>query len=83
MNALNGGRIETSGGSVSVENGAGGLLQSGSTTIMAGTNVTASVTGGIGFLFNNGGSNMLNYRGATIQASGASFSVQGAIANMV
>ena len=82
MNALNGGRIETSGGSVSVTNGAGGLLQSGGTTIMNGTNVTASGTGGIGFQFNNGGSNTLNYQGATIQASAASFSVQGAIANI-
>ena len=82
LNALNGGRIETSGGSVSVTNGAGGLLQSGGTTIMNGTNVTASGTGGIGFQFNNGGSNTLNYQGATIQASAASFSVQGAIANI-
>ena len=82
LNALNGGRIETSGGSVSVTNGAGGLLQSGGTTIMNGTNVTASGTGGIGFQFNNGGSNMLNYQGATIEASAASFSVQGAIANI-
>ena len=82
VNALNGGRIETSGGSVSVTNGAGGLLQSGSTTIMTGTNVTASGTGGIGFQFNNGGSNTLNYQGATIQANAASFSVQGAIANI-
>ena len=82
VNALNGGRIETSGGSVSVTNGAGGLLQSGGTTIMTGTNVTASGTGGIGFQFNNGGNNTLNYQGATIQASAASFSVQGAIANI-
>ena len=67
---------------MSVTNGAGGLLQSGSTTIMNGTNVTASGTGGIGFQFNNGGSNTLNYQGATIQASAASFSVQGAIANI-
>ena len=81
VNALNGGRIETSGGSVSVTNGAGGLLQSGGTTIMTGTNVTASGTGGIGFQFNNGGSNMLSYQGATIQASAASFSV-GAIAKI-
>ncbi len=82
LNALNAGRIETSGGSVSVTNGAGGLLQSGGTAILNGTNVTASGTGGIGFQFNAGGSNILSYQGGTIQASEASFSVQGAIANI-
>lgn len=82
LNALNGGRIETSGGSVSVTNGAGGLLQNGGTAILNGTNVTASGTGGIGFQFNNGGSNTLSYQGGTIQASEASFSVQGALANI-
>lgn len=82
LNALNGGRIESTGGSVSVVNGAGGLLQSGGTAILNGTNVTASGTGGIGFQFNNGGSNILRYQGGTIQASDASFSVQSAIANI-
>lgn len=82
LNALSGGRIETSGGSVSVTNGAGGLLQSGGTAILNGTNVMASGTGGIGFQFNNGGSNTLSFGGGTIEASEASFSVQGAIANI-
>ncbi|WP_426612191.1 autotransporter outer membrane beta-barrel domain-containing protein [Bradyrhizobium sp. McL0616] len=83
VGAANGGAVITTGGSVSVENGAGGLLQNGGTATMAGTNVTASGNGGYGFLFNNGGSaNALLYSNATIVASAASFSVQGATANI-
>ena len=52
----NGAGIVTTGGSVSVVNGAGGLLQNGGNVTMASTNVTASGNGGFGFLFNNGGS---------------------------
>lgn len=83
VNATTGGTIVTNGGSVSVTNGAGGLLQNGGIATMAGTNVTASGTGGFGFLFNNGGSaDTLTYSNATIVASAASFSVQGATANI-
>ncbi|WFU69609.1 autotransporter outer membrane beta-barrel domain-containing protein [Bradyrhizobium sp. CB2312] len=75
--------IETTGGWVSVVNGAGGLLQNGGNVTMAGTNVTASGNGGFGFLFNNAGAaNTLQYSNATIVASDASFSVQGATANI-
>jgi hypothetical protein len=73
----------TTGGSVSDVNGAGGRLQNGGSVTMAGTNVTASGNGGIGFLFNNGGAaNTLQYSNATITASDNSFSVQGATANI-
>ncbi|HVX75987.1 MAG TPA: autotransporter outer membrane beta-barrel domain-containing protein [Bradyrhizobium sp.] len=83
VNAQTGGAVTMSGGSVSVVNGAGGLLQSGGTVTMTGTNVTASGAGGIGFLFNSGGSaNALNYSNGTITASDASFSVQGSTANI-
>ena len=81
--AANGAGIVTTGGSVSVVNGAGGLLQNGGNVTMASTNVTASGNGGFGFLFNNGGSaNTLQYSNGTITASDASFSVQGATANI-
>lgn len=81
--AVNGAGIETTGGSVSVGNGAGGLLQNGGSVTMAATNVTASGNGGFGFLFNNGGNaNTLGYSNGTITASSASFSVQGAAANI-
>ncbi|CUT11116.1 autotransporter [Bradyrhizobium sp.] len=83
LSATNNAGIITVGGSVSVVNGAGGLLQNGGTVTMAGTTVTASGNGGIGFLFNNGGAaNTLQYSNATITASDASFSVQGATANI-
>jgi outer membrane autotransporter protein len=83
LNAANGASIVTTDGSVSVVNGAGGLLQNGGNVTMAGTNVTASGNGGFGFLFNNGGSaNTLQYSNGTITASSASFSVQGATANI-
>jgi type V secretory pathway adhesin AidA len=83
VSATNGGSITTTGGSVSVVNGEGGLLQNGGSLTMSGTDVTASGNGGTGFLFNNGGNpNTLQYSGGTITASGASFSVQGATANI-
>jgi outer membrane autotransporter protein len=75
------GSVVMTGGSVSVINGAGGLLQNGGTVTMSGTDVTASGNGGIGFLFNNGGAaSTLTYSSGTITASDASFSVQGATA---
>jgi outer membrane autotransporter protein len=81
--AINGGSITTTGGSVSVVNGEGGLLQNGGSVTMTGTDVSASGNGGIGFLFNNGGNpSTLQYSGGTVTASGASFSVQGATANI-
>jgi len=74
----NSGSIVTSGGSVSVVNGVGGLLQNGGSVTMVGTNVTASGNGGNGFVFNSGsGTNTLQYSNGTIAASGASFLVQG------
>lgn len=77
------GSVAMTGGFVSVLNGAGGLLQNGGVVTMTGTDVTASGNGGIGFLFNNGGSaSTLNYSNGTIEASAASFSVQGATANI-
>jgi len=77
------GSVTMSGGAVSVINGAGGLLQNGGAVTMTGTDVTASGNGGIGFLFNNGGSaNTLNYSNGTITAGDASFSVQGSTANI-
>jgi outer membrane autotransporter protein len=83
VSATNNAGIMTTGGSVSDVNGAGGLLQNGGSVTMAGTNVTASGNGGIGFLFNNGGAaNTLQYSNATLTASDASFSVQGATANI-
>ena len=83
VSAANGAGITTTGGSVSDVNGAGGRLQNGGSVTMAGTNVTASGNGGIGFLFNNGGAaNTLQYSNATITASDTSFSVQGATANI-
>ncbi|CUT14368.1 autotransporter [Bradyrhizobium sp.] len=83
LSATNNAAIMTVGGSVSDVNGAGGLLQNGGTVTMAGTTVTASGNGGIGFLFNNGGAaNTLQYSNATITASDASFSVQAATANI-
>jgi outer membrane autotransporter protein len=83
LKATNSGSIDTSGGSVAVTNGVGGLLQNGGTLNMTGTDVTASGNGGVGFLFNSGGSaNTLNYSNGTITASAASFSVQGAAANI-
>jgi outer membrane autotransporter protein len=83
VNAQTGGTVVTSGGSVSVLNGAGGLLQGGGIVTMTGTNVTASGSGGIGFLFNGGGSaNTLTYSNGTITASEASFSVQGSTADI-
>jgi type V secretory pathway adhesin AidA len=83
LKATNSSSIVTSGGSVSVVNGVGGLLQNGSIA-MDGTNVTASGNGGNGFQFNSGaGTNTLQYSNGTIAASGASFLVQGgAIANI-
>ena len=48
---------------------------------MTGTDATASGNGGFGFLFNGSG-NTLQYSNATIVASAASFSVQGAAANI-
>jgi outer membrane autotransporter protein len=83
VSSANGAGIMTTGGSVSDVNGAGGRLQNGGSVTMAGTNVTASGNGGIGFLFNNGGAaNTLQYSNATIMASEASFLVQGATANI-
>jgi len=83
VNAANGALITTTDGSVSAVNGAGGRLQNGGSVTMAGTNVTASGNGGIGFLFNNGGAaNTLQYSNAAITASDTSFSVQGATANI-
>ena len=83
VSAANGAVIMTTGGSVSDVNGVGGRLQNGGSVTMVGTNVTASGNGGIGFLFNNGGAaNTLQYSNATITASGTSFSVQGATANI-
>jgi hypothetical protein len=83
VSATNGAGIVTTGGSVSVVNGAGGLLQNGGSVTMAGTNVTASGSGGFGFLFNNGGNaSTLQYSNGTITASEASFSVQGSAANI-
>jgi len=83
VSAANGASIMTTGGSVSDVNGAGGRLQNGGSVTMAGTNVTASGNGGIGFLFNGGGAaNTLQYSNATITASDTSFSVQGATANI-
>jgi hypothetical protein len=83
VSAANGAGIMTTGGSISDVNGAGGRLQNGGSVTMAGTNVTASGNGGIGFLFNNGGAaNTLQYSNATITASDTSFSVQGATANI-
>jgi outer membrane autotransporter protein len=77
------GSIVMTAGSVSVINGAGGLLQNGGTVTMTGTNVTASGNGGFGFLFNNGGNaTTLNYSDGTIAASNASLSVQGSTANI-
>ena len=81
VNATTGGTVTTSGGSVSAVNGAGGLLQNGGNVTMTGTDVTASGNGGFGFLFNGSG-NTLQYSNATIVASAASFSVQGAAANI-
>ncbi|CAN7585150.1 autotransporter outer membrane beta-barrel domain-containing protein [Bosea sp. LjRoot237] len=83
VNAVNRGRIETTGGSVSVVNGAGGLLENSGIASMTGTNVTASGNGGFGFLLNNGGINLLRYGNGVIQASEASFSVQGATGDII
>jgi outer membrane autotransporter protein len=83
VRADTGASVVTSGGAVSVVNGSGGLLQNGGTATMTGTDVTASGNGGVGFLFNNGGSaDTLNYSNGTITASDASFSVQGSVANI-
>ena len=81
--ATNGGSIGMTGASVSVVNGAGGLLQNGGSVTMTGADVTASGNGGFGFLFNGGGSaSTLQYSNGTITASDASFSVQGSTANI-
>ncbi len=83
VNAANGGSIGMTGGSVSVVNGAGGLLQNGGSVTMAGADVMASGNGGFGFLFNSGGgANSLNYTDGTITASSTSFSVQGSTADI-
>lgn len=75
--------IAMTGGSVSVVNGAGGLLQNGGAVTMAGTGVTASGNGGYGFLFNSGGNpSALQYSNGTITAENASFSVNGATADI-
>ncbi|UZF91271.1 autotransporter family protein [Bosea sp. NBC_00550] len=83
VNAANGGIIETSGGSVSVVNGTGGLVESGGIVNMNGTNVTASGSGGFGFQFSNGAVNLLRYGSGVIEASQASFSVQGATGDII
>ena len=82
VKATNGAGIAMTNGSVSVVNGPGGLLQSGGSVTMTGAYITASGTGGFGFLFNGGGASTLNYSNGTIAASSASFSVQGSTADI-
>ena len=58
-------------------------MQNGGMVTMTDTNVTASGTGGYGFVFNGGGSpSTLQYTNGTITAANASFSVNGATADI-